>query len=51
MCVQLHLDGENDSICKIIGNITAENKAVCFDNFWESEEKLLAKEIQEKVGE
>ena len=49
MVAQLCLDSDTDSVCKTIGEISAGNRAICFDGVWEQQEELMAKEIQEKV--
>eukprot|EP00794_Sanderia_malayensis_P020013 gene20013-21974_t len=48
MHVQLHLDGETDSVCKTVGQLSLTNHAICFDGGWDDAEQLLAREIQDK---
>ena len=49
MGMQLFLDSDSNSICKDLGFLSEENKALCFKSDWEPEEKTISDEIQEKV--
>eukprot|EP00112_Aurelia_sp_Birch-Aquarium-sp1_P017489 Seg406.3 transcript_id=Seg406.3/GoldUCD/mRNA.D3Y31 product="RING finger protein B" protein_id=Seg406.3/GoldUCD/D3Y31 len=48
MGIQLFLDSNSNSICKDLGFLSEENKALCFKGDWEKEEKTISDEIQEK---
>ena len=49
MGLQLFLDSDSNSICKDLGFLSEENKALCFKGNWEPEEETISDEIQEKV--
>lgn len=48
MNIELHLDSEDNSICKTIGNLSNSVRAACFKGNWEKDEQLIGDEIQEK---
>lgn len=48
MSIQLHLDSEEKSICKRLGEICRENMAFCYVGNWESDECILSNDILEK---
>ena len=50
MNIELHLDSEDNSICKTIGNLSNSVRAACFKGNWEKDEQLIGDEIQEKVS-
>lgn len=49
MGIQLFLDSNSNSICKDLGFLSEESKALCFKGDWGKEEKTISDEIQEKV--